>query len=209
MLSSSICHHCQSPGTGLWKWTRRGLNWMVGRTGETMSMSVNMCVHYAAASSSVEVRARFDSYELGDSIFSVHFRRGRLRKNQLLRLPTYLNPFVWVDTTKKNACVFYLLPSSWLDQNSIQIFSFPSLLIYYMSHLVSPRSLATRSPARSYSRNWCQWHSTDMVNPSLSAAFNLERDGLHACSFVQFLVRNFVGPVDSQNSSETCILKNF
>ena len=46
-----------------------------------------------------------------------------------------------------------------------------------------------------------------MANPPPPAAFNLERDGLNACSFVEFLGRNFVGPVDSQNSLETLILK--
>ena len=40
-----------------------------------------------------------------------------------------------------------------------------------------------------------------VADPSPPAAFNLERDGLHACSFVEFLVR------DSQKSPETLIFK--
>ena len=48
-----------------------------------------------------------------------------------------------------------------------------------------------------YSLNECQWHSTDLIDPSPPTAFNLERDGLDACSFVKFLVRNFVVPIVS------------
>ena len=46
-----------------------------------------------------------------------------------------------------------------------------------------------------------------MSDPSLTAAFNLERDGLHAYYFMTFFARNIVGLVDLQTPPETLILK--
>ena len=44
-----------------------------------------------------------------------------------------------------------------------------------------------------------------MADPSPSVAFNQESDGLHACSFVEFLIGNVIVPVDSQKvSKEGC-----
>ena len=48
-----------------------------------------------------------------------------------------------------------------------------------------------------------------MSDPFPSAAFNLEIDGLHTCSFMEFRVGDFVCPVDLQYLSEALVLENF
>ena len=48
-----------------------------------------------------------------------------------------------------------------------------------------------------------------MSDPFPSVAFNLERDELHTCSFMEFCVGDFVWPVDSQYLSEALVLENF
>ncbi|XP_041348341.1 leucine-rich repeat serine/threonine-protein kinase 2-like isoform X2 [Gigantopelta aegis] len=70
-------------------------------------------------------------------------------------------------------------------------------------------SLTTRGPAHGHSWDGCQWHSADVSNPFPSAAFNFERDGLHACPFMEFLVGDFVLPIDAQNPPEAFVLENF
>ena len=60
-----------------------------------------------------------------------------------------------------------------------------------------------------HSWNGCQRHSVDVSDPFPSAAFNLERDGLHTCSFMEIRVGDFARPVDSQYLPEALVLKNF
>ena len=57
-------------------------------------------------------------------------------------------------------------------------------------------------------KEWMR-HSADVSDPFPYAAFNLERDGLHTCSFMEFRVGDFVRPVDSQHLPEALVLKNF
>ena len=114
--------------------------------------------------------------------------------------------------TPKNANVACPLQASSPGPNSTREPSSQALLISSTSPWVSPRSLATRGPAHGHSRNGCQRHSADVSDPFPSAAFNLERDGLHTCSFMEFRVGDFVWPVwpvDSQYLPEALVLKNF
>ena len=48
-----------------------------------------------------------------------------------------------------------------------------------------------------------------MSDPFPSAAFNLERDGLHIRSFMEFRVGDLVWPVASQYLPEALVLENF